>query len=43
MSACRFGGNGSDRRWGSALGVESRAEMKLGRSMLGAGWRVNAE
>lgn len=43
MSAWRSGGNGRERSWGSAFGVESRADMKLGRSVLGAGWRVRAE
>ncbi len=37
MSAWRFGGNGRDRSCGKALGVESRADMKLGRSVEGAG------
>ena len=37
------GGKGRDSRYDSALGVVSKAEIKLGSRVCGSGWRVSAE
>ena len=43
IGAWRVGGKGRERRSGVEVGEERRAEMKLGKRVLGWGWRVKAE